>query len=285
MKEDYRRSERRACWLLGLSRSSCRYQPRRGEEKGLRQRLRELAGERRRFGYRRLAVLLRREGWAVNWKRVYRLYRQEHLQVGNRPRKRGVSRQRLPLALPGSPNERWSMDFMTDSLAMGRRFRTLNVVDDYTRECVRIEVDTSLGGERVARVLEELCWQRGVPQVIVVDHGPEFTSQALDRWACQRGVRLHFIDPGKPEQNAYVESFNGKFRDECLNEHWFADLKEAREKIEDWRQDYNQRRPHSALGYRTPEEFAAQIAARRASPPTPVVFPPGNLTNLPELAL
>ena len=174
---------------------------------------------------------------------------------------------------------------MTDSLAMGRRFRTLNVVDDYTRECVRIEVDTSLGGERVARVLEELCWQRGVPQVIVVDHGPEFTSQALDRWACQRGVRLHFIDPGKPEQNAYVESFNGKFRDECLNEHWFADLKEAREKIEDWRQDYNQRRPHSALGYRTPEEFAAQIAARRASPPTPVVFPPGNLTNLPELAL
>ncbi len=230
-------------------------------------------------------MLLRREGWTVNWKRVYRVYRQEHLQVGKRPRKRRVSQQRLPLALPDGPNERWSMDFMTDSLAMGRRFRTLNVVDDYTRECLRIEVDTSLSGERVARVLEELCWQRGGPPVIVVDHGPEFTSQALDRWAYQRGVKLHFIDPGKPEQNAYVESFNGKFRDECLNEHWFADLKEARQKIEDWRQDYNQRRPHSALGYRTPEEFAAQIAARRASPPTPVVLPPGNLTNSSELTL
>jgi putative transposase len=285
MKEVYRRSERRACWLLGMSRSSCRYQPRRPEPHALRERLRELAVERRRFGYRRLAVLLRREGWAVNWKRVYRVYRQEHLQVGKRPRKRGVSQPRLPLALPSRPNERWSMDFMTDSLATGRRFRTLNVVDDYTRECLRIEVDTSLGGERVARVLEELCRRRSRPQVIVVDHGPEFTSQALDRWAYRRGVKLHFIAPGKPEQNAYVESFNGKFRDECLNEHWFADLGEAREKIESWRQDYNQRRPHSALGYRTPEEFAAQAAARRASPPTPVAFPPGNSRNLPELAL
>jgi putative transposase len=251
----------------------------------LHERLRELAAERRRFGYRRLAVLLRREGWAANWKRVYRVYRQEHLQVGKRPRKRVVSQQRLPLALPGGPNERWSMDFMTDSLATGRRFRVLNVVDDFTRECLRIEVDTSLGGERVGRVLEELRWLRGGPQVIVVDHGPEFTSQALDRWAYRRGVKLHFIDPGKPEQNAYVESFNGKFRDECLNEHWFANLREAREKIEDWRQDYNRRRPHSALGYRTPEEFAARIAARRASPPTPVVFPPGNFTDSPELAL
>jgi putative transposase len=269
MKEVYRRSERRACWLLGLSRSSCRYQPRRREEEALRQRLRELAAERRRFGYRRLAVLLRREGWAVNRKRVYRVYWQEQLQVGKRPRKRRVSQQRLPLAVPGGPNERWSMDFMTDSLATGRRFRALNVLDDYTRECLRIEVDTSLGGERVARVLEELRRQRGGPKGIVVDHGPEFTSQALDRWAYQRGVRLHFIAPGKPEQNAYAESFNGKFRDECLNEHWFADLKEARGKIEGWRQDYNQRRPHSALGYWTPEEFAAQIAARRASPPRP----------------
>jgi putative transposase len=285
MQQAYRRSERRACRLLGLSRSSCRYQPRRPEVQALRQQLRELAAERRRFGYRRLAVLLRREGWAVNWKRVYRVYRQEHLQVGKRPRKRGVSQPRLPLTLPHGPNERWSMDFMTDSLATGRRFRTLNVVDDYTRECLRIEVDTSLGGERVARVLEELSRQCGGPQVIVVDHGPEFTSQALDRWAYRRGVQLHFIAPGKPAQNAYVESFNGKFRDECLNEHWFADLEEAREKIETWRQDYNQRRPHSALGYRTPEEFAAQIEARRASPPTPVAFPLGILTNSPELAL
>jgi putative transposase len=285
MQQAYRKSERRACRLLGLSRSSCRYQPQRRDEGVLGQRLKELAAERRRFGYRRLGVLLRREGWAVNWKRVYRVYRQEHLQVGQRPRKRAVSLRRLPLALPSGPNERWSMDFMLDSLATGRRFRTLNVVDDYTRECLRIEVDTSLGGERVARVLEELSRHRGGPQVIVVDHGPEFTSQVLDRWAYRRGVKLHFIAPGKPAQNAYVESFNGKFRDECLNEHWFGDLEEAREKIETWRQDYNQQRPHSALGYRTPEEFAAEIAARRASPPTPVVLPPGNLTNAPELAL
>jgi putative transposase len=268
-----------------MSRSSCRYQPQRREEEVLRQRLKALAAERRRFGYRRLGVLLRREGWAVNHKRVYRLYRQEDLQVRRRLRKRTASQARIPLALPGGPNERWSMDFMTDSLATGRRFRTLNVVDDYTRECLRIEVDTSLGGQRVARVLEELREQRGGPKVIVVDHGPEFTSQALDRWAYQRGVKLHFLAPGKPEQNAYVESFNGKFRDECLNPHWFGDLEEAREEIETWRQDYNQQRPHSALGYRTPEEFAAEIAARRASPPTPVVLPPGIFTNSPELTL
>jgi len=268
-----------------MSRSSCRYQRQIRNEERLRERLKALAVERRRFGYRRLAILLRREGWAVNPKRVYRLYRQEHLQVRQRRRKRPASLERVSLALPGGPNERWSMDFMMDSLASGRRFRTLNVVDDYTRECVRIEVDTSLGGERVARVLEALREQRSGPQVIVVDHGPEFTSQALDRWACQRGVKLQFIAPGKPEQNAYVESFNGKFRDECLNQHWFRDLEEAREEIETWRQDYNQQRPHSALGYRTPEEFAAEMAARRASPPTPVVLPPRNFTIYPELAL
>jgi putative transposase len=144
---------------------------------------------------------------------------QEHLQVGKRPRKRGVSRQRLPLALPRGPNERWSMDFMMDSLATGRRLRTLNVVDDYIRECLRIEVDTSLGGERVARVLEPLRWQEGGPQVIVIDHDPEFTSRAMDRWADRRGVRLRSIEPGRPVHNAYVENFNGKSRDECLNEH------------------------------------------------------------------
>ena len=158
------------------------------------------------------------------------------------------------------------------------------MVDDYTRECLRIKVDTSRGRERVARVLEELREQRSGPQVIVVDHGPEFTSQVLDRWAYEQGVKLHCIVPGKPGQNAYVESFNGNFRDECLNQHRFGDLEEAREKIEAWRQDYNQQRPHSALGYQTPQQFAAQIAARRASPPTPVAFSPENLTNSPELA-
>ncbi len=274
MKGEYRRSERRACRLLGMSRSGCRYQPQRRDEEALRKRWKELAAERPRFGYRRWGILLRREGWGVNDKRVYRLYRQEHLQVGKRPRKRLASRERVPLALPGGSQERRSMDFMTDSLARGRRFRTLKAVDDYTRECVRIELDTSLGGE-----------QRGEPQMIVVDHGPEFISRVVDQWAYQRGVRLHFIAPSKPQQNAYVESFNGKFRDECLNQHWFEDLEEAREKIEARRQDYNQRRPQSALGYRTPEEFAAPVAARRASPPTPVALPPGNFTNSPELPL
>ena len=285
MKREYRRSERRACQLAGMGRSSCRYQARRREDEELRQRLRALAGERRRFGYRRLGVLLRREGWAVNHKRVYRLYRQEHLQVRKRLRKRTAGVERAPLAVPSGPNERWSMDFMTDSLATGRRFRTLNVVDDYTRECVRIEVDTSLGGQRVARVLEELREQRSGPQVIVVDHGPQFTSQALDRWAYQRGVKLHFIVPGKPEQNAYVESFNGKFRDECLNENWFMSLEEARVKIEAWRRDYNQVRPHSALEYQAPEEYAAQVEARGASPPTPLALLPKELISTPELTL
>jgi putative transposase len=285
MRGEYRRSERRACQLAGMSRSSCRYQPQRRDEEALRERLKELAGERRRFGYRRLGVLLRREGWGVNHKRVYRLYRQDRLQVGKRLRKRTAGVERVPLALPRGPNERWSMDFMTDSLATGRRFRTLNVVDDYTRECVRIEVDTSLGGERVARVLEELRERRGGPQVIVVDHGPEFTSQVMDRWAYERRVKLHFIEAGKPEQNAYVESFNGKFRDECLNENWFMSLEEARVKIETWRRDYNQVRPHSALKYQTPEVFAACAAARGASPPTPLALRPEELIQPQGFAL
>jgi putative transposase len=253
-------SQRRACGLIEVHRSSCRYRRRRSDDPGLRTRLRELAETRRRFGYRRLQVLLLREGWQVNHKRVYRLYVEEKLGLR---RKRGRKRSgvRQPLAEPTRANQVWSVDFMTDALSSGRRFRTLNIVDDYTREAVAIEVDTSLGGLRVARVLEDLKIERGLPGQIRSDNGPEFTSRALDQWAYEHGIRWHYIQPGRPMENGYVESFNGRLRDECLNENWFGDLAEARETIEAWRQDYNRCRPHSALGYRTPEEFAKSAAA------------------------
>ncbi len=235
-------SERRACALVGTARSSYRYAPspeREQAERELRQRLRELAGERRRFGYRRLLIFLGREGWRVNHKRVYRLYRQEGLAVRRRKRKRVGAVERQPLATPTEPNQRWSMDFVADALNDGRRFRSLNIVDDYNRRCLAAEVDTSLPGGRVVRVLERLRELEGLPEVLVVDNGPEFAGQALDAWAYQRGVQLRFIEPGKPVQNAFIESFNGKFRDECLNEHWFVSLHDAREKIEAWRREYN----------------------------------------------
>ena len=285
MKGEYRRSERRACQLAGVGRSNCRYRARRRKDEQLRQRLRELAGERRRFGYRRLTVMLRREGWAVNHKRVYRIYGEEGLAVRRRQRKRLKAEARTPLALPTQANQVWTMDFTHDNLASGRKFRTLNLMDGFTRESPRIEVDTSLPGLRVARVLEAVASERGYPQAIQVDNGPEFISRVVDQWAFEHGVELHFIEPGKPTQNAHIESFNGKFRDECLNENWFLTLQEAREKIEAWRRDYNQVRPHSALGYQTPEEFAARAAARGASPPTPLALLPKELISTPELTL
>jgi putative transposase len=248
-------SQRRACGLIEVQRSSCRYRGRRNQDPRLRARLRELAEVRRRFGYRRLQVLLQREGWRVNHKRVYRLYVEEKLGLRRkRGRKRSGARQ--PLAEPTGANQTWSVDFMTDALSSGRRFRTLNIVDDFTREALAIEVDTSLSGRRVARVLEDLKMKRGLPGQIRSDNGPEFTSRALDQWAYEQGIRWHYIQPGRPMENGYVESFNGRLRDECLNENWFCSLAEARGTIEAWRQDYNQCRPHSALGYRTPEEFA-----------------------------
>ena len=252
-------SQRRACGLMEVQRSSCRYRRRRQEDPRLRTRLRELAETRRRFGYRRLQVLLQREGWQVNHKRIYRLYVEEKLSLRRkRGRKRSRVRQPLPEAM--AANQVWSVDFMTDALSSGRKFRILNVVDDYTRECLAMEVDTSLGGVRVVRVLEELKQRRGLPRQIRSDNGPEFVSRAVDQWAYEQGLQWHTIQPGRPMENGYVESFNGRFRDECLNENWFSDLAEARETIEAWRQDYNQCRPHSALGYRTPEEFAAATA-------------------------
>lgn len=257
---DYKVSERRACRLVGIRRSVARYACRRTGDAELREKLRELAEKRPRFGYRRLGVMLGREGIRVNHKRVYRLYKAEGLCVRKKRRKRLAARPGNVRVLPGRPNERWSMDFMADRIADGRRFRTLNIVDDYTRECLAIEVDTSLPGLRVVRVLEQLAETRGLPKVITCDNGPEFTGKALDQWAHGNKVEINFIPPGKPTQNAYVESFNGKFRDECLDQNWFTSLKDARHLIEAWRKDYNGLRPHSSLGNRTPEEFLQQFA-------------------------
>ena len=225
---------------------------------------------RARFGYRRLHILLEREGLVVNHKRVHRIYRAAGLQVRRRRRKRLTRAERMPLPTPSQRLERWSMDFTADTLADGRGFRTLNIVDDFTRECVAIEVDRSLPGLRVARVLDRLHAAIGLPQTIVVDNGPEFAGRTLDAWAYARGVTLRFIRPGKPIENAYVESFNGKFRDECLNEHWFVSLADAKAAIEAWRIDYNTVRPHSSLAGRTPDQFARITeGARRLTPARP----------------
>ena len=277
-------SVRRACGLVGLSVSSLGYVARRVVPPGLRDRLLSLARERPRYGYRRLHVLLRREGFEVNHKCVHRLYRLEGLAVRRRLRKRIARSLRTPIAAAAQRNERWSLDFMSDQLADGRVFRTLNVVDEFTRECLGIEVDTSLSGGRVVRVLDGLCNEHGRPGALVTDNGPEFTSRVLDSWAYRNGVELRFIQPGKPSQNAYVESFNGRFRDECLNEHWFASLAEAREVIEEWRVDYNTVRPHSSLDDLTPEQYAARSAVLWA-PPAPAGQRIGTLGKRPELPL
>ena len=253
----------RACGLLQISRALYRYQSRRPECAGLRERIAEIAALKRRYGYRRVHVLLRREGWRVNRKLTYRLYREAGLAVRRRKRKRIGPFERKPLPKPTAANRSWSMDFVSDGLADGRRIRCLAIVDDCTRECVALEVDTSITGTRVKAVLEQLADTRGLPRSITVDHGPEFEGQVLDAWAYRSNVQLSFIRPGKPNENAYIESFNGKFRDECLNEHWFVTMVQARRSIENWRIEYNTERPHSSLGDLTPEEFAERSLARK----------------------
>lgn len=252
-------SVRRSCQLVGMERKTFRYRSRRPRREDLRVRLRVLAEERVRWGYRRLHVLLRREGIQANHKAVYRLYREEGLAVRRRKRKR-VSVPRRPMVVPQRLNERWSMDYVSDVIRGGRRIRIFNVVDDLSREGLASEVDTSLPARRVIQTLEEIALERGYPERIVCDNGPEFRSRALDEWAYENGVSLDFIQPGKPVQNPFVESFNGKMRDECLNVHWFANVEEARLVIADWRRDYTQVRPHSSLGNRTPSEFAAAFS-------------------------
>jgi len=257
-------SERHACRLMGLGRSTHRYRARKERDAALRMRLKELAAKRMRFGYRRLTAMLAREGMAANHKRVYRLYREEGLAMRLRQRRRIRWSGAVAKPAASQPNQRWSMDFVSDCVSTGKVIRMLTIVDDCTRECPAIEVDTSLGGLRVRRVLDRIASERGLPEAIVVDNGPEFRGRALAAWSEERDVRLEFIQPGKPVQNAYVESFNGRLRDECLNANWFTSLSDARRKIETWRQDYNEERPHSSLDYLPPAEFARKAAEMTA---------------------
>ncbi len=251
-------SQRRACALAGLHPKTYRYVSRRPDDEVLRQRLRELAAVRRRFGYRRLHILLRREGTVMNRKKLYRLYREERLMVRKRGGRKRALGTRAPMALPQGPNQRWSLDFVSDALTHGRRFRILTVVDDFTRECLATIADTSLSGLRVIRELDRIAERRGYPKMIVSDNGSELTSNAMLRWQQEHAVEWHYIAPGKPTQNGFIESFNGRLRDECLNEHLFMNLKEATEIIEAWRIDYNTARPHTSLGGLTPAEFATR---------------------------
>jgi putative transposase len=252
-------SERRACRWLGFHRSAVRYVVRpREAERALRERLRELADEKPRWGSPMLTWRLRREGFKDNHKRIRRLYRLEGLAVRRRRKKR-VSAPRVALPPASRPNERWAMDFVRDTLSDGRAFRALTIVDTYTRESPAIEVDVSLGSDRVVAVLERLASIRGLPERIVLDNGPEFQSRSLDAWAHQRGVSLDFIRPGKPVENAFIESFNGRLRDECLNQHWFLSLSDARRTIENWRESYNTARPHRGLAGLTPAEYAERF--------------------------
>jgi putative transposase len=257
MRHDYAFSQRRACGLMTLAVSSYRYQSRRSDEP-LRTRLVELAREKPRFGYRRLAVLLRRWGEAANHKRVHRVYREAGLSIRRKKRKHCV-RVGQPLQTRTAANQEWALDFVHDAVDCGRSIRVLSVVDGYTRECLALEVDTSFASRRVTRVLDEIIAERGAPQVIRCDNGPELTSRHFLAWCIERKIELVHIQPGRPMQNGQVESFHGKLRDECLNVSWFGNLFEARRKIVAWRTEYNQERPHSSLGYRTPEEFAREM--------------------------
>ena len=278
LRQAFQMSERRACRVLRTDRASVRYQALRSEDGALRERLKALAQERRRFGYRRLHVLLRREGHVVNKKRVQRLYREERLTVRRRGgRKRAIGTRR-PIAVPLAANQRWSLDFIHDQLSDSRRFRILAVVDDCTRECLGLVADTSISGRRVARELDDMIRRWGRPSTIVSDNDTELTSNAILSWADENGVGWHYIAPGKPQPNGVIESFNGKLRDELLNETLFRSLPHARAVLEAWRRDYNESRPHSKLGWMTPGAYARSIsgepgrgaALRQGSAPRPL---------------
>ena len=266
-------SERRACRIAGADRKMIRYLAQRAPDTVLRGRLRDLANERRRFGYRRLFVLLRREGEPSGINRIYRLYREEGLTVRRRKGRRRATGARAPAPVPALPNQRWSLDFVHDQLVPGRRFRVLNIVDDVTRECIRAVVDTSISGRRVVRELTDLIAERGRPKMIVSDNGTELTSNAVLAWSGDAGVEWHYIAPGKPTQNGFVESFNGRMRDELLNETLFFTIVQARSILARWVDDYNTERPHSSLGYATPAAFAAGLEQQRAGLTPPVASP------------
>jgi len=250
-------SVRSACRLVSLSKSVFWYKskPKEENEALIRQRMKEIAQKRTRFGCPRIHVLLKREGLVKNHKKTERIYREEKLSLRRKRKRKKVSGIRLELPKPERQNHIWSMDFVSDAITSSRKIKALTVVDEFTRKCHRIEVDTSINGVRVCRVLDEIGAKEGLPEIIITDNGPEFAGRALDEWAYQRKVKLCPINPGKPVENAYIESFNGRLRDECLNENWFISLDHARGIIEEWRVDYNEIRPHSSLGYLTPEEF------------------------------
>ncbi len=254
-------SERRACRIVAIDRKTARYTSKRPADAELRAELRDLANARRRFGYRRLFVLLRQRGERSGKNRIYRLYREEGLTVKKRRARRRAVGTRAPIVVEAKPNARWSLDFVHDQLASGRRFRILNIVDDVTRECLAAIPDTSISGKRVARELSALIERRGKPSMIVSDNGTEFTSNAVLSWSEANKIEWHFIAPGKPMQNGFCESFNGRMRDELLNETLFFGLDHAREKVRSWVHDYNHRRPHSSLGYATPADYAAALTA------------------------
>jgi putative transposase len=288
-------SERRACKAIGCCRMTVRYKATRAEDAGLRQRMKAIAQERRRFGYRRLHVLLKWEGYLVNHKKLFRLYREEKLAVRRRGGRKRAIGTRAPMMVPMVPNDRWSLDFVSDQLTDGRRFRILTVVDDCTRECLTLVADTSLSGTRVARELDRLMTERCKPRMVVSDNGTELTSNAILTWADQSHVAWHYIAPGKPTQNAFIESFNGRLRDELLNETLFTSLAQARVVLGRWRADYNDARPHSQLGWKTPREFAFTCNPRRdlapryadGSAPAPVATTAqsGKSTNRSELRI
>ena len=260
-------SERRACSIVGADRTMIRYQSRRAPDTELRARLRELANERRRFGYRRLFILLRREGEPSGINRIYRLYREEGLGVRKRKARRRAVGTRAPILVEARPNARWSLDFVHDQFANGRRYRVLNIIDDVTKQCLAAIPDTSISGCRMARELTTIVQRKGKPGMIVSDNGTEMTSNAIFAWAKDHGVEWHYIQPGKPMQNGFVESFNGRMRDERLNETLFFGLDHAKQEISDWIEDYNEQRPHSALNYETPAAYAAKLTASEHGAP------------------
>ena len=256
-------SQRRACGVMQIATASFRYRHRRPDQAFLKMRLRELAASRVRYGYRRLHVLLKREGWEINAKRVYRLYKLEGLSLRLKRTKKRVSRTRVTQPTALSPNERWSLDFMSDQLGCGRRIRVLTVVDHFSRVSPVVEVDVSLSGSRVVEALRRAIVTYGWPKTLCVDNGPEFSGRVLDQWAHKHKVKLHFSRPGKPTDNAMIETFNAKVRAECLDQQWFESLGEAQEQLEEWRKEYNRMRPHSSLNNLTPDEYLARWQAEK----------------------
>lgn len=263
LRGEHRMSERRACRVIGCQRMTVRYRSRRPDDRHLRERLVALARERRRFGYRRLLIFLRREGFVVNHKRLYRVYREERLMVRKRGGRKRAIGSRTPMPVPALPNELWVLDFVADQLVCGRRFRILAIYDVCVRRCLAAIADFSLSGQRVARELDHLVAVHGKPRAIGSDNGTELTSNAILGWTADSGVDWHYIAPGKPVQNAFIESFNGRLRDEFLNETTFTSLAQARTLLEDWRRDYNGVRPHSGIGWLTPDAYAARFIGQR----------------------